>query len=262
MTTVQTEPFFLSAGPTGCLLLHGFTATPQEMRFLGARLHAQGFTVCGVRLAGHAAAVEDFARCTWHDWLASAREGLDELQRRTRRVVTIGQSLGALLALQLAADYPDAVHGAALLAPALVLANPWLRWTKPLHPAFAWLGRNSFLSKGERDVADPQARAESPAYPTIPVRALHQLLLLQKVVRTRLPEVRQPVLILHSRRDHTCPLANVALLERGLAGPVASVLLDESYHVLSVDVERERVATEVAGFVDRIADASARAAIR
>jgi len=94
------------------------------------------------------------------------------------------------------------------------------------------------------------------------VRALHQLLLLQEEVRARLPEIRQPVLILHSRRDHTCPLANVTLLERGLAGPVSTVLLDTSYHVISVDVERERVATEVAGFVDRIADASARDANR
>jgi carboxylesterase len=224
------------------------------MRFLGARLHAGGFTVCGVRLAGHATAVADLARCTRRDWLASAQDGLNELQRRTTRVVVIGQSLGALLALQLAADHPTAVHAAALLAPALIVSNPWLRWTKPLHPLFAWLGRNSSFGKGSRDVADPQARVESPAYPTIPVPALHQFLLVQKEARARLAEIRQPVLVLHSRRDHTCPVENVALLERELAGPVTAVLLEESFHVVSVDVERERVAAEVAGFVSRIAD--------
>src|SRR5262249_24567415 len=143
---MNTEPFLLPGGPTGCLLIHVFTATPQEMRFLGARLHDRGCTVSGIRLAGHGTAVEDLARCTWRDWYASAREGLDQLQRRTTRIVVIGQSLGALLALELTADCPAMVEGVALLAPALVLSNPWLRWTKPLHSLGAWMGRNLYLT--------------------------------------------------------------------------------------------------------------------
>src|SRR5262249_27665208 len=162
---------------------------------------------------------------------------------------------GAVLALQLAADEPDAVCGLVLLAPALLLSNRWVRWTTPLHPLFARLLRNAALSKGPRDIADPQARVETPCYPAIPVRALHQFLLLQREVRARLHEIRQPAFIVHSRHDHTCPPANVSLLERKLAGPVRSLWLDTSYHVVSVDLERERVATEVTSFVEQTAGA-------
>src|SRR5262249_50914792 len=60
----------------GCLLVHGFTATPAEMRPLGEALAARGFPVRGVRLAGHGTSVEDLARTGWRDWYASVEHDL------------------------------------------------------------------------------------------------------------------------------------------------------------------------------------------
>jgi carboxylesterase len=235
----------------GCLLMHGFTGTPQEMRFLGEHLYSGGHAVNVVRLAGHCTSIDEFERSTWLDWYGSARAGMEELRQDTPRVVAIGQSMGALLALKLAVDYPHAIVGVVLLAPALVLANPWVR---RIGPALPWLvpllrQRTKRIQRGERDVADRQARTQSPGYRQVPLQALHQLVMLQKHVRRLLPQVQQPALVIHSRQDHTCPPSNVSILERSLGGPVRSVLLENSFHVISIDVDKEQVAAEVAAFI-------------
>lgn len=250
-------PFFFPAGRAGCLLLHGFTATPQEMRFLGERLHAAGHSVSGIQVAGHGASIAEFEQRTWREWYASASDGLSALRRHASRVVAVGQSMGALLALQLAAQHPAEVDGVALLSPALVLSRRWLGWVaqalRPLEPVLPQ--RYRCFSKSESDIADAGARAERVDYRQVPVRALLQLLALQKQVRRTLPQIRQPALVIHSRQDHTCPVDNVAMLERSLGGAVRSVLLENSFHVISVDVDKELVAAEVAAFVARITGA-------
>ena len=246
----------------GCLLVHGFSGTPQEMRFLADRLHTHGYTVDAVRLAGHCTTIEDFGRSTWHDWYRSALAGVEELQQEASRVVVVGQSMGALLALKLAVEYPQVIAGVVLLSPALVLSNPWVHRIAPALPLLLPLARQRYIRRGARDVADPQARAESPSYRELPLPALHQLLTLQKHTRRVLSQVRQPALIIHSRQDHTCPPSNAAILQRGLGGPVRAVLLEDSFHVISIDVDKERVATEVAAFVESVATAETRATAR
>jgi len=253
-----SPPFFLPGGATGCLLIHGLTATPQEMGFLGARLHAAGCTVSGVRLAGHGTSVEDLARVTWRDWYASARDALLGLQARVPRMTVVGQSMGALLAVQLAAEYPTAVTALVLLAPAFVLSRRRLRWVAP---SFALLTRlpgqrARSLAKTDSDIADVRARVERESYERIPLRALHQLVALQHQARGQLSRVRQPVLAIHSRQDHTCPLANLELLERHLGRQVTKLMLEDSYHVVSVDVDKERVADAVLGFARQAAQGS------
>ena len=251
--STETDPFYFRGGPVGCLLIHGFTGTPQEMRFLGGRLAARGLTASGVQLAGHCTSIEDFEHCRWIAWYNSAREALVALRANSSATVVVGQSMGALLALKLAAEHPEEIAGVALLSPAVALANPWLRWLRPAFPLVLPLlpARRRYVGKGESDIADPQARAASPNYRRVPLRALHQLLELQHHVRRVLPQVRQPVLVIHSRQDHTCPVTNVAVLEHGLPQPPRTVVLQDSYHVISVDVDRETVAAEVAAFVEQ-----------
>ena len=224
------------------------------MRFLGHSLHARGYTVNAVRLAGHCTSVDELEQTTRHEWYVSARAGVEELQPDTPSMVVVGQSMGALLALKLAVEYPHRIAGIVLLSPALVLSNPWVHRIGPALPLLLPLLRRSRrVGKGERDVADRQARAESPSYREVPLRALHQLLVLQKEVRNVLPQVRQPALIVHSRQDHTCPPSNVTILQRDLGGPVRPVFLNDSFHVVSIDVDKERVASEVMAFLEGLA---------
>jgi carboxylesterase len=243
----------------GCLLLHGFTATPQEMRGLGERLHGGGYTVHGVCLAGHGTSAGDLARTSWCDWLASAREGLSQLRQHADTTVLVGLSLGSLLALALAHERPQEVSGLALLSTALVLTDrrperylALLRAGTTLLPE-----RWQYIRKGGRDVADPVARTESPSYQKVPLRSIADLVELQRRTRAMLREIRQPVLAVHARHDHTCPLENVSLLRRELPKPPQVELLEQSFHVITVDCEKERVAEAVRGFVSTVAQGEA-----
>lgn len=248
----RTSAFFLPSGPLGCLLVHGFTGTPQEMRFLGDQLHARGHSVRGVQLAGHAAPPEELERCRWQDWYDSTRAGLTALQSHTPRVVVVGLSMGALLATKLAVEHPQVVRGVVLLSPAFRLSNPWLRRLGAALPLLSLLRPSQrFARKHGRDIADPVARAQSPSTPRVPLRALHQLLVLQRHAGRLLPHLQQPVLLIHSRQDHTCPVENVGFVERALPRRAQSMLLDESYHVITIDRDRERVAAAVAAFVEQ-----------
>ncbi len=243
----------------GCLLLHGFTATPQELRGLGETLHAHGYTVSGVRIAGHGTSVDDLARTSRRDWAASARAGLTELRRHCPTTVVIGLSMGSLLALELAHDHAADVDGVVLLSTALWTSDrriermlPLMRLAGALLPA-----RWQRIAKQGRDIADPAARSASPAYDTMPLRALVSFIDLQHAARALVPAVRQPVLVLHARQDHTCPLDNVRFLQQRLPTPPRVELLDNSFHVVSVDYDKDRVGTVVCEFVASIASAAA-----
>ena len=96
----QVQPFAYDRGPIGCVLLHGFTAAPKEMRALGSYLAARDYTVRGVRYAGHGTRPQDLASTTWHDWVASAEAAVAELRGRCSQVWSIGLSLGGLISLQ------------------------------------------------------------------------------------------------------------------------------------------------------------------
>lgn len=248
---VDTGPFRLAAGSTGCLLLHGFTATPYDMRFIGGHLHAADLSVCAVRLPGHATSPEDMAAHSWADWYAGAREGLQQLKQNASRIVVVGQSMGALLALKLAAEHPDEVDGLCLLSTALVASARWMYWVAPAAPVLMSMlpAAARFVVKGDSDIADPGARAVSPTYKRVAVRSIYELLRLQAHVRPLVSRIRQPSLIIHSRQDHACSLENVAILQRELRGPVRSVILSDSYHVISVDVDKEHAAREILHFV-------------
>jgi carboxylesterase len=108
------EPFLFSGGRTGCLLLHGFTGTPREMRLLGDHLARAGHTVLGIRLAGHATCKEDLVRMRWQDWLADIEDGCAFLKERCDRIILMGLSMGGILALVYAARQP--VGGLVIMA--------------------------------------------------------------------------------------------------------------------------------------------------
>ncbi len=248
-----TDAFFLPGGDRGCLLVHGLTGTPYEMRYLGERLHGAGYTVAGVRLAGHASSVEELERCRWQDWYASAESGLAELRQSCSSVAAIGLSLGSLLVLRLAHAEP-AVSCLALLSTALVLANPWParlaavgRLLVPLLPA-----RLRYVDKRGSDIADPEARAVHPGYGRMPLRSVLQLVELERQVRALLPEIEQPAIAIQGRHDHTTPPSNLAILQNGLPHLRETVLLPASHHVITVDVERQRVANEVLRFIGSV----------
>lgn len=244
------EPFDLPGGPDAALLLHGLTGSPFEVRFLAERLAEAGMRCRGPRMAGHPDP-RALARTTWREWVAGAR---DELLRLAgaRRTFVVGCSMGALVACALAHDHPDRVQGLALLAPALRL--------KPLGALAGLLGRVPGASlwpavpkRAGSDVRDPEMRRLNPCMDAMPLPAVGELARMQGEVDRMLPAVRAPALVVAGGQDHTVALSGAERLAARLGGgPARLVVLAESWHLVGIDVERERCADEVRGFLASI----------
>jgi len=254
------EGFALAGSrPLGCLLIHGFTATPDEMRPLGEALAARGFPVRAVRLAGHGTRVADLAATRWAEWFASVAEGADRLRRDVPALAVAGMSLGALLALHLAATRPSEVSALVLCGTPLKLGGAGARWL-PLLARIPWIARRwaTIPKPGGPDIADPAVRAASRSYRAMPLAAVLEVLRLQALVRGEIGRVTQPALLLHGRHDHSVPLANLELARRSLGSRVIeSHVLERSWHVVTLDYDRDEVARLAADFLGRIEAAAA-----
>ncbi len=235
-------PFRLEAPGARCLLLHGFTGSPAEVRYLGERLHARGFDVLAPCLPGHGHDAGADAGAA--DWLAAARQALEE---RGPEVRIAGLSMGALLGVLLAAERPDRVAALALLAPAVRLRGPGLALGKlaRAHPGVAKLVR-SIPKVGGVDVRDPGARAFLPGGARVPLRGLGELVPLGERALEAARLVRCPTLVAIGARDSTVDGAAARELARSLGGPSEILDLPESAHQVGVDRDRETLAERVA----------------
>lgn len=259
LAAVDTRAFLLPGSGLSALLIHGLTGTPYEMRYLGERLAGAGLRVYGVKLAGHAGAPEELGTTTHHNWYESVVEGFERLRGYGDPIAVIGQSAGAVLAARLACDQREEVAGLVLLAPAFFLdrrSRLALKLLKVLGP----LASRIYLRSSGPDLHDAAARHIHPSARLMPLSAPISLYELSAAVRPRLDKIIQPTLIIHSRRDHTCPLVNVDfLLEHLGAARKRAIILEESFHVISVDSEKERVAEETIGFLQPFRTQSRRA---
>lgn len=249
------EPFFFRGGSTGCLCLHGFTANPSEMRWLGEHLAREGMTVYGARLAGHGTHPHDLARCHWHDWVTSALDGYYLLKAQCDRVVVVGHSMGGVLALALATQVE--LGGVAVLAAPIRFPNRlayarWLRYVRPFSD-------QSDSSPVQAIVQAEQAQRGEPVigrirYDVWSTAAVWQLYDLVQTVAQKLREVRAPVFLLYSRADSTAPARNGDIIAAQVgSADIEHHVLDHSGHIMTQDIERETVFALVGGFVQRCA---------
>jgi carboxylesterase len=231
---------------TAVVCVHGFTGTPYEMRFLGEQLADSGFHVRGVLLPGHGTSPEDLDRMTWRDWAGAVEAAFDELNGEFEHVAVVGQSLGGLLALELASRRPEVAAVGTLAAPL------WLEGLSAKVARWAASGALSWLSQIPKvygsDCRDPRVRRENPSYRTIPLKALAQLAAFMKVTGEALERVTQPVLVVHGKHDHTAPVACATEIARRTRAR-RTKLLERSYHLIAADVERDIVAEEVRSFL-------------
>ena len=242
----NAEPFLLPGGRTGCLLIHGFTSMPSEMRYLGQYLADQGHTVLGIRLAGHATYPRDLKHTRWTDWLISVEDGLAILNPLTDRTFVIGLSMGGNIALLAAAQYPTA-GVAAMSTP--YQGFPWQTLLR-LH-MLGWL--RPVIRKGQRDVSSPWAdrrEATYPAYPQFPASILLEVARLQAAMRRALPFVRAPALLVHSRQDAAIPPTAMQQIHDRLGSADKQTLwLDNFDHAVVRDSRRQMVFDAIAGFI-------------
>jgi esterase/lipase len=249
------EPFAFpgSAGPegrTGVLLVHGFTATPMSVRPWGEHLAAQGFAVRCPLLPGHGTRWQDCNMVTEDDWTTAVGEAFDALAREVDRVVVAGLSMGGTLAIRLSQLRPDDVA-------ALVLVNPSLltqRLDAKLLPLLARL--TSSWAQIASDIKKPGVT--ELGYEKLPLRAMLGLRRLWTVTRADLARVTAPVLLYRSATDHVVEPASSRVLLAGISSTdVTEVVLEDSYHVATLDNDAPTIFAGSAGWIRARAGAPA-----
>jgi carboxylesterase len=245
MLVKNTEPFYYPGNDTGCLLIHGFTGAPTEMHPLGEYLAGFGYTVLGIRLAGHGTKIEDMNRMHWQDWSASVLDGWHLLQSTTKNIFLIGLSMGGALALYHSSFLPvTGVVG--LSAPYEIRSDP----RRILLPYISWLV--PYIEKGDSDWQDPHAIEDHFSYDLYPTKAILQLSDLLKALRAALPKVSAPALLIHSKKDIGVPLENQDLIYNTLGTPEhlkKKIVLENSGHVITRDQEKDTVFQSVQSFI-------------
>jgi len=244
------EPFFFPGGRTGCLLTHGFTASPQEVRDLGTHLAAEGYTVLGLRIFSHGTQHQDMNRARPVDWLASIEDGYHLLVNQCDRIYFVGSSVGGTLSLILATHFPPA-GVVTLSTPIRLPPDPRLDRIKPILKPLSYL--LPAIPKGPPTWHDPSAQDDRVAYTAYPLRAILELGSLLAMMRTALPDVRVPTLLMHSKNDRFIPPEHMQqIFERLGSSDKEMVWVEDSSHVITCDAEREVVFQKVTDFLQRI----------
>ena len=239
------EPFAHDGSDVGVLLCHGFSGTPQSLRRWARRLADEGLSVRLPLLPGHGTTWQDLNLTRWDDWYGAASAALDELSARCRVVVVGGLSMGGALATRLAAERGSDVAGLMLVNPAFVADDPKLKAlpvVKHLVPTIAGIAG---------DIAKPGSI--ELAYDRTPLKALHSLVQSWDATVHRLPQVTQPLLLMHSRVDHVVPPRSSALLlSRVSSKDVTEVVLENSFHVATLDNDADLIEQTSLEFVARV----------
>ncbi|HEX6001302.1 MAG TPA: alpha/beta fold hydrolase [Hyphomicrobiaceae bacterium] len=254
---------FIEGGRVGILLIHGLGGTPVELRFIAQALGRAGHTVYCCQLAGHCSTPEELRRSTWREWLASVEAAHDKLAQQCDVILTGGLSMGGILALHLAQKRPQGVHGLLLFAPTLKLdgwSMPWhsrlLQYVRPT-PIPLEIDLPEHEPYGLKDervrrlvVSSMQSGdAGAAGVFSTPVRSFANFNALVASVKPDLGKVRQPALIVHPREDDIASLRNAQFLQANLGGLVDTLVLDNSYHMVTLDQQRHIVAERAASFV-------------
>lgn len=257
---------------TGILLVHGITGSPAEMKPLVRKLTGEGFEVACPPLAGHCSTLSALKETRWTDWYQSLETALDDLRTRCDTIFVSGLSMGALLALKLAADHPDLIGGVATLS-ATFFYDGWnvppLR-QKFLLPLVIYSPLRFFLSYHEPPpygIKDDRIRAmidavyrgqceglpEMYGYSEFPGVTIRETFRLIAAAKRELAAIVAPLLIVHSTEDDMASLKNAAFLADSVSSTVVETFyVDDTYHVLTLDKRRDDVAARVSEFFVRL----------
>ena len=229
----------------GVLVQHGFTGSPWSVRAWAEHLAGRGYAVEVPLLPGHGTSWRELNGTGWDDWYGEVRRAFDSLLASNDAVVVAGLSLGGGLVLRLAADRPDDVSGIALVNPAVnttrrdVKALPVLKWVVPAFPAIA----NDIKKEGQ----------DERAYPRTPLKAAHSMMQGWRALRADLGRVRAPILMFRSVEDHVVDPSSGRIITSSVSSTdVTERLLENSFHVATLDHDADAISSETADFVARV----------
>ena len=229
----------------GVLVQHGFTGNPASMRPWAEDLAARGYAVEMPLLPGHGTRWQDLNKVTWADWVATVEGAYEKLVSENDAVVAVGLSMGGALCLRLAADHGDGLAGICIVNAAVdtlrkdVKLLPALKLVVPGMPGIA------------NDIKKPGA--DEHGYPTTPLKAAASMFAGYAELRKDLPRITIPVLFFRSAEDHVVDISSSRALNAGLSSKdFEERVLENSYHVATLDNDAPRIFAESAEFIERV----------
>jgi len=232
------DDFYWIGKPTGVLLIHGFTATTAEVRLIGEKLHNDGFTTAAPLLPGHGTHPDDLNNATWGMWLGKVKVFYEQLTRDCDRIFVIGESMGALLAIELAVQHPE-IKGLMLFEPAIRVKRLWL----------------SHLMKHFKYALDKKGADDGlpwKGYNVYPLKAAAELHKLQQHVKQQFPKINQPTLIFTAEHDnHLTPEIMQTILKGIQSNEKCYIHLENSPHVILLADELDRAYDYCYNFIQR-----------
>lgn len=265
---INDHSFYLPGSRTGVLLIHGLTGTPNEMRGIARTLNQAGYSVYGVQLAGHCGSLEDLVQTRWEDWFASVYQGALILKKYVDEIFVAGLSMGALLALQYASQYP--VSGVISYSPTFRY-DGWSipRWSKLAGPLLLPpIYHLNLFPNRTFDEAEPYGIKNEPlrarivhsmqsgdsaeaGLPGNPWHSLYQLQRLSRQVKKNLSKIKAPSLSIHAYNDDVADRNNSQIIYDRVQGEKKLVWLHNSYHMITIDNDRKQVISESINFIQK-----------
>jgi carboxylesterase len=199
-----------------------------------------------VRLAGHGTDVKDMIRTRYQDWLASVEDGWNYMQGQTERVFVIGLSLGGVLSLTFSAKFP--VAGVVALSAPYEMPSTLAKTLGPLLIPMSKIIPT--MKKGEDYWFNPEMEKDHVCYPTDPVRPAYELMQLLKVMRSLLPTIKVPALVIQSRDDASVLPENGIKVFEHLGSPNKKhIWIEKANHVITRDGDTSKVFKPIAEFI-------------
>lgn len=256
--------FFLEGtNGLGVVLVHGLTGAPAEMRLVARQFHRRGFSVYAPLLAGHGETAAVLRRSRWQDWLDSVETGSAWLGARTDAVFAAGICVGGKLAMMAAYRNADRIRAVGVYSPCFNYDG----WDVPRHyalisPHIGWISHIPFLDRlnfretASLGIKDARMRrmvagmTGEGMLDSFPGRGLVEMYRLGRALKSHLPEIRTPTLIMHSREDDLSGPAHAEYIAAHLGGRRELHWLDDSYHMIHVDRQHRQVADLTADFFE------------
>jgi carboxylesterase len=237
----------INGSDKGVLLLHGFTGTPAEMKYLGERIFRSGYSIHIPRYPGHGTSLEEMVLTRSRDWYISAREALIELMNYCQEVYLVGMSMGGILSILLAREF--SIKRIALLSVPASIKEKSIYIT----PVVGIFKKILWRMNPTKGVSCEEARSYHVCYNMgIPIRQSWQLLRLIKKAMKNLPHVHSDALLIQSQNDSIIPKNSIDFIYERLGSAIKErVVLERSDHAITIDFEKDIVADRIIEFFNR-----------
>ncbi|MDD3419553.1 MAG: alpha/beta fold hydrolase [Candidatus Gastranaerophilales bacterium] len=246
------------------LLFHGMTGSPFEMKKYAKHLFQNGYDVYGYCLPGHGDHPQDIYSVSWQDWISFSEEKYTALRSKYDDFFLGGLCLGAVIALNLAQNHKD-ITGLIGLSTTLYLDG----WTIPwyynsmigiaLHTIlryyYTFPEREPYGIKNEiiRRKMSSLMKKNTVAMDNYPMSCIYELLKLSEVTRKNIDKVDLPVLLIHSVEDDLTSDKSAKFVYDNISSVQKEmILLDNSYHLVIYDNEKELVFNKSVEFLNSL----------